>query len=357
MPEYIFNPGGIIEAYVRKSCNLLIFDTINEQIVWCTNSDTIDNDFNDNEGNFQQLLTGLKIGKDNRDNFREYLLKYLNNESKESSFIDTTNVIHLELINQRYLFFRTESTQSKDLAYSRYLHDRENLLFTSRSISVSEMASTLAHEINQPIGTITNLLNGIKSRIILSSENNKEILGALQQAVDQSMFVSNIISRVRDYTQSRQPKKDLVNINLLLSKCVSLMDWEIKNTQVEITTLFSLSDISVLGDELMLQQVIINLIRNGIDATCGTPSKVNTITVTSSIVDNYVRISIKDSGKGMNDEEAQSLFIPFASNKLNGMGIGLNICRTFIELHMGKLWLTRNEGSGCTSHIMLPIST
>jgi signal transduction histidine kinase len=105
----------------------------------------------------------------------------------------------------------------------------------------------------------------------------------------------------------------------------------------------------------MLQQVIVNLIRNGIDASVNSSSKHTKIKILTTSSDNYIQISIQDNGKGMTQTEADNIFIPFASNKSTGMGIGLNICRSFIELHKGKLWLTQNNDAGCTSHIMLPL--
>jgi two-component system, LuxR family, sensor kinase FixL len=345
----------ILEKYINNNCTLVIYDELSEQVVWFSNNSS--NACIKNNNTSCDLESILQISNESIERFHQFIAKCSDNEELENIFFDLGNVIYLDRSFENYLVFRVESAHSQDLAHTRYLRDREKLLFTSRSITVSEMASTLAHEINQPIGTISNLLNGIKARIKNARGHDDEIVEALDQAIEQAKFTSNIISRVRDYTQSRQPKKGPVNVNGLVTKCVSLMDWEIKNTCVEITSHSAVEKVSVLGDELMLQQVIINLIRNGIDATAVTPKNVNKISINTIEENNYVKISIEDNGRGLNEEEAQSLFIPFASNKSNGMGIGLNICRTFIELHKGKLWLTRNVGSGCTSHIMLPIYT
>jgi two-component system, LuxR family, sensor kinase FixL len=346
----------ILEKYINNNCTLVIYDELSERVVWFSNN-TSKNACIANDNTSSDLESLLQISTESIDRFRQFIDKCSGNKDSENIFIDLGNVIYLDRSFENHLVFRVESTHSQDLAHTRYLRDREKLLFTSRSITVSEMASTLAHEINQPIGTISNLLNGIKARITNARDHDDEIVEALNQAIEQAKFTSNIISRVRDYTQSRQPKKGPVNVNGLVAKCVSLMDWEIKNTCVEIASHSAVDKVSVLGDELMLQQVIINLIRNGIDATAVCPKNINKISITTIEENNYVKISIEDNGRGLNEEEAQSLFIPFASNKSNGMGIGLNICRTFIELHKGKLWLTRNVGSGCTSHIMLPIYT
>jgi signal transduction histidine kinase len=217
------------------------------------------------------------------------------------------------------------------------------------------MASTLAHEINQPIGTINNLLYGIKSRLERFSNIDQSVFTAIEKSIEQTKFTSDIISRIRDYTQSRQPKITQIEIKSLIDKCISLMDWEMRNTDVEIKYFDNIQNISIIGDELMLQQVLVNLVRNGMDSNTESSASEGKIKISTSLNNGYVEISIEDNGKGMTEEEANNIFIPFASTKTTGMGIGLNICRSFIELHKGKLWLTKNNTSGCTSHILLPL--
>jgi signal transduction histidine kinase len=261
--------------------------------------------------------------------------------------------VELITVDESIVALRYRSVELSVLASSRHLEDREKLLFTSRSITVSEMASTLAHELNQPIGTLNNLLIGIKSR--LNNNQVEEVLPAIDKSIEQIKYTSDIITRIRDFTQSRQPKLSKLHINTLIDKCVSLMDWEIKHANIEFSYFDNTENISVFGDEVMLQQVIVNLIRNGIDASIDKSSKKTKIKIITTCSDDYIQISIKDNGKGMTQQEADNVFIPFASNKSTGMGIGLNICRSFIELHKGKLWLSQNSDIGCTSHIMLPL--
>jgi signal transduction histidine kinase len=260
-------------------------------------------------------------------------------------------------LNGNVIVIRLHYNQNSNLAQTRYLEDRERLLFTSRSITVSEMASTLAHEINQPIGTINNLLYGIRGRLSKIEGIDDDVFLAIDKSMEQTKFTADIISRIRDYTQSRQPKISNIKLKKLIDKCVSLMDWEMRYTNVEIEHFHNNQNTTIIGDELMLQQVLVNLIRNGMDANNESKISDSKIKITTSVINDYAEISIEDNGKGLTKKEAENLFIPFASNKSTGMGIGLNICRSFIELHKGKLWLTRNEQRGCTSHIMLPLKS
>jgi signal transduction histidine kinase len=232
---------------------------------------------------------------------------------------------------------------------NRYLKDREKLLITSRSLSVSEMASTLAHEINQPIGAINNLLHGIRDRIKGSIDSS--IVTAIDKTIEQAEFISRIIGRIRDYTQTNSPDLQKIDLVALINKCISLMDWEIRHTNLTIEQMSNLPSAYTYADELMLQQVVVNLIRNGVESI-DSVEKLIEIDITTE--GEYYHITIKDNGQGLSDAESENLFMPFVSNKGTGMGIGLNICRSFIELHRGRIWLTQNEGMGCTSHVILP---
>jgi signal transduction histidine kinase len=246
---------------------------------------------------------------------------------------------------------RLQDASLCDEAYGRHLEDREKLIFTARSISVSEMASTLAHEINQPVGTINNLLHGIRDRLSRQENHDPELIHAIDKSIEQAQYTSDIIHRIRDYTHSIKPNIDRIDLTQLIDKCISLMDWEMRHTNVKIEHIKNVTNALVQGDELMLQQVIVNLIRNGIESMI---DQEKIIEITTDSEDNYNKIAIKDNGKGLTNDELDIIFIPFSSNKTTGMGIGLNICRSFIELHRGKIWLTQNADRGCTAHLLLP---
>jgi signal transduction histidine kinase len=259
--------------------------------------------------------------------------------------------IEIYKVDNEQSLIRLREPALVDEAHSRHLEDREKLIYTAGSITVSEMASTLAHEINQPVGTINNLLYGIREHLTNQDVYDKNLIQAIEKSIEQAQYTADIISRIRDYTRSRQPKIEEINLNQLIDKCISLMDWEVRHTNVKIEHIKLVSDALVQGDEIMLQQVIVNLIRNGIESMNNTEKK---ITITTKKDDDYHKISVKDNGKGITSDELNAVFIPFSSNKNSGMGIGLNICRSFIEMHRGKIWLTQNEDTGCTSHILLP---
>lgn len=264
-------------------------------------------------------------------------------------------------------------------AVQRHLEDRERLLFTSRNVSVGEMASTLAHEINQPVGTVANVLRGALARLDTwptDAEAQQQRVLQLQQglrvALDQALFAGRIIGRIREYTHSRQPRRERVEVHALLRDSVALLDWEFLRDSVQVQLELAEGAAHVVGDEVMLQQVIVNLLRNAVDALRERDRTTATrrIRIRSALPNGApkvqastakageIEISIADNGSGLSEEAEKNLFVPFQSTKPSGMGIGLNICRSFIELHQGRLWFTRPGVGpvGCCFHIALPLA-
>ena len=252
-------------------------------------------------------------------------------------------------------------------ATRRHLEDRERLLFTSRSVAVGEMATTLAHELNQPLGAVTNVLRGLKTRIATAAaQPQANALPMLEQgvqlALDQVQYAARIIGRIRDYTQSRQPRRERVDLNALLHNSLTMLDWDLGRHGVQLSMALAPEAqdgaTAVAGDGVMLQQVLVNLLRNAIDAMGDTPAGQRRLDIVSRIdaAGTQIEIAIADTGSGIDDEGAAQLFMPFYSTKPTGMGIGLNICRSLIELHQGRLWFTPNPGRrGCTFHVALPL--
>lgn len=251
-------------------------------------------------------------------------------------------------------------------ATRRHLEDRERLLFTSRSLAVGEMATTLAHELNQPLGSLANVLRGVKARVVaLKAAPSPGVMSHLEQgvqlALDQVQYAARIIGRVRDFTQSHQPRRELVDLLALLYSSLTLLDWDLARhgvrVSLDVQALSTQGGAPVAGDGVMLQQVLVNLLRNAIDAMADSPPGERRLSVSSQVDDarEHLEIAIADTGCGIGEDAAGQLFMPFFTTKPTGMGVGLNICRSLIELHQGRLWFTHNEERGCTFHVALPL--
>ncbi len=252
---------------------------------------------------------------------------------------------------------RVSLSQTSTATYlQQYLAEREALFFTSQTISVGEMATTLAHEMNQPVGAIQNLLQGIEVRLRRDNTNIEDIRNAVQRAMEQTQYAARIITRIRDFTQARQPNFSVLPVHKLLEDSARLLDWVF--SQRDITLQYNVNQsLTVRGDYTMLQQVVTNLLRNASEAIETVSDHAGVISLSAELREDKVLIQIKDNGSGL--QNPQELFTPFATSKPDGMGVGLNICRSFIELHNGRLWLTANETkapetAGCTANIQLP---
>jgi len=251
----------------------------------------------------------------------------------------------------------------------RHLEDRERLLFTSRSISIGEMAVTLAHEINQPLGSVANVLRGVLARLEPHQQTGPDaaLFDHLQQgvrlALDQALYAARVVGRIREFTQARAPQFEPVDMHTLLRDSLTLLDWEFSRHHVQVATSGGESlHGRVVGDAVMLQQVLVNLLRNALDAVRERAAGDARIVVSvqhgpAGLARDEIEITIADNGSGLSEQAEALLFVPFQSSKPTGMGIGLNICRSFVELHQGRLWFTRNppaEG-GCSFHVALPL--
>lgn len=261
--------------------------------------------------------------------------------------------------------------QERERAARRHLEDRERLLFTSRTLSVGEMASTLSHELNQPIGTIANVLRGLRMRLGRqpAGEESAAMVQGVQLALDQSLFAARIITRIREYTHSRQPRRDALDFAQVLRDSLALLDWELQRDEVAIACELPTSACPIVGDEVMLQQLFVNLLRNAIEAMRdnppgeqGRPERRLSLRLTTERGGREAVLALRDNGCGLPKDGQSRLFVPFQSTKPNGMGIGLNICRSFVELHQGRLWFSANDAEGgppergCTFHVALPIA-
>lgn len=241
------------------------------------------------------------------------------------------------------------------LTLQRQLDDREQLLFTSRVLSVGEMATTFAHELNQPIAAAANLLRGLRSRLTRRFKLASEEAAALDRTIEQIMFAAQVIARIRDFTQSHKPRPAQIDLAALVETSASLLDWDLQRAGVELVVDGTHTPVTVCGDSVMLQQVLINLMRNGIDAMRNDPPAAPLLIVRLVTDQHQAELQVSDNGCGLDDQAAQKLFVPFASSKPNGMGLGLSICRSFIELHQGRIWFSRNQDHGATFHIALPM--
>lgn len=252
-------------------------------------------------------------------------------------------------------YLSLDSAAERQQAEARRLADRERLLLTSRVMSVGEMATMIAHELNQPIGSITNIARGLKARLARGALSTEEGVEALDRAAEQALYASGVIQRMRSFVEQRQPQVEPLDLPRLVRATLDLLDWEIARDKVAARSQFA-SLPPVLGDAVMIQQVLVNLARNGLDAMRGGPGP-RRLTISARPMegsDRMVELTVADSGPGVSEAAAARMFSPFFSTKAGGMGVGLGICRSIVELHRGRLWHAPDPEGGTVFHIALP---
>ena len=234
---------------------------------------------------------------------------------------------------------------------------QEKLLLTSRLMSVGEMASTLAHEINQPLSAIANYNMGAVRRLKSDQWKKEELVSALEKSAAQAERAGRVVQRVREFLRRREPVREPMDINVVIEDVIELIELEAEKAGVIIHQQFEAGLPQVSADRIMIEQVLVNLIKNGIDSMRDTPYLERRLALATVRSEDSVEIRIIDRGHGIAAEVEGELFSPFFTTKVNGMGMGLNISRSIVEMHEGHLWFTRNGAGGSIFHFTLPQAT
>jgi PAS domain S-box-containing protein len=227
----------------------------------------------------------------------------------------------------------------------------------SRLTTMGELTASIAHEVNQPLTAITN--NGGACLRLLANHNlDSEVLQrVLEEIVADGTRASAVISRIRAFIKKTPEQKNQVNIKDVIKEVLALASQEIQKNQILVECEFTKSPTLVHADRVQMQQVLLNLIMNGIEAMTGVADRPRVLQVKSEISQSGdVLIAVRDSGTGFSADR-DSVFDPFFTTKANGMGMGLTISRSLIEGHGGRLWAEPNVPNGAVFSFSLPIPT
>jgi len=232
---------------------------------------------------------------------------------------------------------------------------QDRLLFTSRMLSVGEMATTLAHELNQPLGAIINYLSACNALIERRDEANPRLQQGIALARNQAEHASAVIARLREFVRTRNPRREPHPLDALAQTVVELLRLEAEQHQVRILSELPKSLPRVVADRVMIEQVLLNLVKNAVDAMRNTPSARREILITARIdLDGMVEVRVRDRGAGIGSDFAERMFAPLFSTKSDGLGMGLAICRSIVEFHQGRLFAEPNPDGGSTFAFTLP---
>ncbi len=238
------------------------------------------------------------------------------------------------------------------------LKRRQNeLVHVTRLSNMGEMATGIAHELNQPLSAIVNFANGCARRIRLDIGGKEELLHALSQIAAQARRAGEIIKRLRGMVTRRQPVRENVDLNLLAREVCSFISHDLKRNELVIERRLSKQELWVRVDSVQIEQVLLNLLRNAIDALAELPAQERSLAIESGVQpDGTVFVAVRDNGPGITSAEMEHLFDPFYSTKDSGMGMGLAISQTIMNNHHGKIRADSRPGKGTTFVIELPPS-
>jgi two-component system sensor kinase FixL len=234
---------------------------------------------------------------------------------------------------------------------------QERLTHFSRLSTMGEMAAGLAHEINQPLSAIATYAQACQRLIRQPDHEIEDVLAALEQINAQALRAGEVIRRLRNFVKNREVKREPVNCARLLEDLGTLAetDARLHNIRLRIDCHEPLP--TVYADPIQLQQVVLNLVRNAIDAMSDAPEDRREVVLTTrEATDGEVEITVADRGTGLAPEATEHLFNPFFTTKASGTGLGLAISRSIVRAHGGRLWHTPNDGCGVRFHFTLPVS-
>jgi two-component system sensor kinase FixL len=231
---------------------------------------------------------------------------------------------------------------------------QSELVHVSRLTAMGEMASALAHELNQPLAAISNYMKGSRRLLAGSTDTNTpKIESAMDRAAEQALRAGQIIRRLRDFVSRGESEKRVESLAKLIEEAGALGLAGAREQNIQLRFNLNPEFDQVLVDRVQIQQVLVNLFRNALEAMAHSSRRELTVSNTS-VADDMIEMAVSDTGSGFGEDVAQSLFQTFFTTKETGMGVGLSISRSIIEAHGGRMWAETNAAGGATFRFTLP---
>jgi len=234
---------------------------------------------------------------------------------------------------------------------------RAELRTASRRLAVSELTASIAREINRPLGAILSNLGGLARLLSQGNPQPAMAAAAVANAIEDTKRVGEIVRRFRRMFEGDDTHKQAIDIGPLIKEIVKLIGNEAAARKIAVRVDESSSVPRARGDRVQIQQCVLNLLMNALDATAQTKSGPREVTIAVAPEKaGWIQVSVSDPGAGVDPSIASQIFEPFVTTKTRGMGLGLVVTRSIVEDHGGRIWFTPNAGGGSTFAFTLPIA-
>lgn len=253
-----------------------------------------------------------------------------------------------------YALAMVEDDSERRRAEESARQHREQLAHVLRVSTMGEMAAQLAHELNQPLGAIVNFANAVAT-ILRDRGIDPELADAVKRIAAEGLRAGEVIRRVREFVRRSAGPRSATEVNHLAREATLLVEGDARRHDIAVRFDLDASLPAVRLDGIQIEQVILNLLRNAIEAMAAGNER-DLLVRTRVAADGSVELSVRDTGVGLDGAEAERIFEAFYTTKSGGLGMGLSISRSIVEAHGGRLWSESNEGRGSTFTLSLPAS-
>jgi len=235
-------------------------------------------------------------------------------------------------------------------------HHHEELVHVMRLSTMGEMASGMAHELNQPLAAVASYCETARNMVNEQPAIAEKLSDILGRALEQTHRAGDIIRRLRNFVSKGAMQTEYIDMDRLIRDVMELLEWELRDSHAEIVFHHCGEDCSVMVDKVQIEQVLLNLVRNSLESIQNADIREGRVLLkTHKAPGNMVEVIVSDNGPGVDESMADTLFNPFQTSKGNGMGMGLSISRSIIEAHGGKLWVDKVAAKGAVFRFKLPL--